>query len=60
MYEASKTLGVPTEIMVYPGEFHRFRRPSFIADRYRRYLAWYAQYLQPAAGQKTANDTNEK
>ena len=46
MYEALKTLGVPTELVVYPGEFHEFTRPSFIRDRFERYLAWYDKYLK--------------
>ncbi len=49
MYQALQTLGVPTELVIYPGEFHGFKRPSFIRDRYERYLAWYGKYLQPAA-----------
>jgi dipeptidyl aminopeptidase/acylaminoacyl peptidase len=46
MYEALKALNVPTEMIIYPGEFHGFRRPSFIRDRYQRYLAWYDKYLK--------------
>ncbi len=46
MYEALKTLNVPTELVVYPGQFHGFTRPSFIRDRYQRYLAWYDKYLK--------------
>jgi dipeptidyl aminopeptidase/acylaminoacyl peptidase len=49
MYQALKTLRVPTELIIYPGEFHGFTRPSFILDRYQRYLAWYAKYLKPPA-----------
>ena len=48
MYQALKTLGVPTELVVYPGEFHEFTRPSFLKDRFERYLAWYDKYLKPA------------
>jgi dipeptidyl aminopeptidase/acylaminoacyl peptidase len=50
MYQALKTLRVPTELIVYPGEFHGFKRPSFIHDRYQRYLAWYDKYLKPSGG----------
>jgi dipeptidyl aminopeptidase/acylaminoacyl peptidase len=46
MYQALRTLGVPTELVIYPGEFHGFTRPSFIRDRYERYLAWYDKYLK--------------
>jgi dipeptidyl aminopeptidase/acylaminoacyl peptidase len=53
MYQALKTLGVPTELVIYPGEFHGFTRPSFIRDRYERYLAWYDKYLKaPSTGAK--------
>jgi dipeptidyl aminopeptidase/acylaminoacyl peptidase len=46
MYQALRTLGVPTELIIYPGEFHGFKRPSFIRDRYERYLAWYDKYVK--------------
>lgn len=45
MYQALVTVGVPTELIIYPGEFHGFKRPSFITDRYHRYLDWYAKYV---------------
>lgn len=48
MYQALRTLGVPTELVIYPGEFHGFTRPSFKRDRLERYLAWYERYLKPA------------
>ena len=45
MYQALKSLGVPSELVVYPGQFHGISRPSFIRDRYERYLAWYGTHL---------------
>ena len=48
MYQALKSLGVPTELVVYPGEFHGFKRPSFIRDRYERWLAWWDKYAKGA------------
>ncbi|MBV8867435.1 MAG: S9 family peptidase, partial [Acidobacteriaceae bacterium] len=54
MYQALQTLQVPTELVIYPGEFHGFTRPSFIRDRYQRYLAWYGKYLQPAEPNKVS------
>jgi dipeptidyl aminopeptidase/acylaminoacyl peptidase len=50
MYQALKALHVPTELVVYPGQFHGFTRPSFIRDRYERWLAWYDHYV---AGKNT-------
>jgi len=46
MYEALRTLGVPTELIIYPGEYHVLTRPSFLVDRFARYLAWMAKYLK--------------
>ncbi len=46
MYEAMKSLGRETELVVYPGEFHRFKTPSHIKDRLERDLAWYAHYVK--------------
>ena len=45
MYQALKSLGVPTQLIVYPGQFHGISRPSFVKDRYDRYLEWYGKYL---------------
>lgn len=48
MYEALKSLGIETELIVYPGEYHGIRRPSFQRDRFERYVAWYSKYLTAA------------
>jgi dipeptidyl aminopeptidase/acylaminoacyl peptidase len=45
MYQALTSLGVPSQLVVYPGQFHGISRPSFVKDRYERYLAWYGTYL---------------
>ena len=47
MYQALRSLGRPTELVVYPGQFHGFTRPSYIHDRYERWLAWWDKYLKP-------------
>lgn len=46
MYEALKSLRIPTELIVYPGEWHGISRPSFQRDRQQRYLDWYAKYMK--------------
>ena len=45
MYQALKSVGTAAELVVYPGQFHGFTRPSFIRDRYQRWFAWYDKYL---------------
>jgi dipeptidyl aminopeptidase/acylaminoacyl peptidase len=48
MYQALRTLEVPAQLVVYPGQYHVFTRPSFIRDRLQRFLDWYGRYLGPA------------
>jgi dipeptidyl aminopeptidase/acylaminoacyl peptidase len=47
MYQALRTLGVATELVVYPGESHVFTRPSYLVDRFERFLGWMDRYLKP-------------
>jgi dipeptidyl aminopeptidase/acylaminoacyl peptidase len=51
MYQALRSLGVDTQLVIYPNEFHGITRPSYVRDRMERYLAWYDKYLKqsPAA-----------
>jgi len=41
MYQALSSRGVPTQLVIYPGEFHGLKRPSFLRDRMERWLAWF-------------------
>lgn len=50
MYQALKSIGIPTQLVVYPGEFHGITRPSFQQDRLKRNLDWYEKYLRPVKG----------
>lgn len=45
MYQALKSLGRETELIIYPGEYHEIETPSYRLDRQRRYLEWYKRYL---------------
>ncbi|MFA5910423.1 MAG: S9 family peptidase [Vicinamibacterales bacterium] len=49
MYQALKSLGVDTQLVIYPGQFHGLTVPSYERDRLQRYLNWFNKYLQPAA-----------
>jgi dipeptidyl aminopeptidase/acylaminoacyl peptidase len=55
MYQALRRLGVPTQLVVYPGESHAIRVPSYQKDRLVRYVAWYDRFLKPAAAAATAS-----
>ncbi|HEV7919539.1 MAG TPA: S9 family peptidase [Thermoanaerobaculia bacterium] len=47
MYQALRSLNVPTELIIYPGQYHGINKPSYVKDRYERYLAWYGKYVKP-------------
>ena len=46
MYQALRSLGVDTELVIYPGQFHGLTVPSYRKDRLERYVAWYDKYLK--------------
>ncbi|MEZ5891889.1 MAG: S9 family peptidase [Parvularculaceae bacterium] len=46
MYQALRSTGVDTMLVVYPDENHGLVRPSFIRDRMARNLDWYGRYLK--------------
>ena len=45
MYQALRTLGVPAELVVYPGQHHVFTRPSFVKDLADRMPAWLDRFI---------------
>jgi dipeptidyl aminopeptidase/acylaminoacyl peptidase len=51
MYQALKSLGRETELVVYPGQFHGLSIPSYERDRLQRYLDWFNKHLKPAGTQ---------
>jgi dipeptidyl aminopeptidase/acylaminoacyl peptidase len=46
MYQALRSLGRDTMMIVYPGESHGLSVPSYERDRLQRYLDWYDRHLQ--------------
>jgi dipeptidyl aminopeptidase/acylaminoacyl peptidase len=45
-WHALKTLGVKTQLVVYPGEGHGFRKPDHRRDVFRRMAAWFQENLR--------------
>ena len=53
MYQALRSLGVPTQLVIYPGENHALKVPSYLKDRLQRLLEWNERHLvAPAATAK--------
>ncbi|WP_266182342.1 S9 family peptidase [Dyella humicola] len=48
MYQALRSLRLPTELVVYPGQHHGLTVPSYLRDRMERNLAWYDRFLKRA------------
>ncbi len=46
MYQALKSLGIPTELVIYPNQNHGLSIPSYIKDRFERHLQWFDKYLK--------------
>jgi dipeptidyl aminopeptidase/acylaminoacyl peptidase len=54
MYQALRSEGVDTQLVVYPGQFHGLTIPSYRKDRLQRYLDWYGRYLKADAPAPTS------
>jgi dipeptidyl aminopeptidase/acylaminoacyl peptidase len=48
MYQALKSQGVETQLIVYPGQFHGLSIPSYQRDRLERFLGWFDKRVKPA------------
>jgi dipeptidyl aminopeptidase/acylaminoacyl peptidase len=48
MYESLQSLRIPTQLIVYPGQYHELLTPSYLRDRLQRYVDWYDKYAKAA------------
>jgi dipeptidyl aminopeptidase/acylaminoacyl peptidase len=46
MYQALRSLDIPTELVIYPDQHHQPDVPSYLADRLQRRIEWFAKYLR--------------
>ena len=54
LYQALRRIGVPTELVIYPGQGHGISRPSYQKDRFERYIAWYDKHVKGQPVKSTA------
>ena len=45
MYQAVRSVGVDTQLIIYPGQFHGLSVPSYLRDRLQRQIDWYQRHL---------------
>jgi dipeptidyl aminopeptidase/acylaminoacyl peptidase len=58
MYQALRSLGIDTQLIIYPNEFHGITKPSYVRDRLERYLAWYDKYLKKEPAKESTTTTS--
>jgi dipeptidyl aminopeptidase/acylaminoacyl peptidase len=46
MYQALRSLGVETQLVIYPDQYHGLTKPRYLRERMQRYLDWHGKYLQ--------------
>ena len=46
MYQALRSLGIPTRLIVYPDEHHDIEVPSHYGHRLQAYTEWFDRYLK--------------
>jgi dipeptidyl aminopeptidase/acylaminoacyl peptidase len=46
MYQALRSLGVETQLVIYPDQHHVLTIPSYLRDRLTRWLGWYDRLLK--------------
>ena len=46
LYQSLRRRGIDTQLIIYPGQSHGIRVPSYQKDRYERYLAWFDRLLR--------------
>ncbi len=47
MYQALRSQGIDTRLIIYPDQHHSLIVPSYNRDRLERYLGWWGRYLKP-------------
>lgn len=46
MYQALKSNGIPTQLIIYPNQNHGLNIPSYEVFKYKSYIDWYNKYLK--------------
>jgi dipeptidyl aminopeptidase/acylaminoacyl peptidase len=45
MYQAFKSVGIPTQLIIYPNQNHGIRVPSYLVHRFNSHLDWFKKYM---------------
>ena len=47
LYRPLKRMGVPTELVIYPGAGHGLREEKHLTDRLERVIEWFGRWIKP-------------
>ncbi|MEJ2540787.1 MAG: S9 family peptidase, partial [Gemmatimonadota bacterium] len=56
LYQALRRRGVPTELVVYPGQPHGIGPTAYQLDRRKRWLAWYDRWVKSEGAASPVTD----
>jgi len=57
MYQALRSNGIESQLVIYPGQHHGISMPSYQRDRLERWVGWFDAHLKPAGGTSPATST---
>jgi dipeptidyl aminopeptidase/acylaminoacyl peptidase len=60
MYQALKSNGVDTQLVVYPGQHHGLAIPSYQRDRLERWVGWFDKYLKTGAASPSTSTAGKQ
>ncbi len=46
MYQAFKSEGIPTQLIIYPNQHHGLSVPSYIIHRFNAHINWFKKYVK--------------
>jgi dipeptidyl aminopeptidase/acylaminoacyl peptidase len=46
MYQAFKSEGIPTQLIIYPNQHHGVRVPSYIIHRFNAHINWFKKHVK--------------
>jgi dipeptidyl aminopeptidase/acylaminoacyl peptidase len=46
MYQAFKSEGIPTQLIIYPNQHHGISVPSYIIHRFNAHINWFKKYIR--------------
>jgi dipeptidyl aminopeptidase/acylaminoacyl peptidase len=49
MYQAFKSAGITTRLIIYPGQYHGITRPSYRRHRLEQWAGWFNQHIKGEA-----------